>query len=199
MRHRERHGALETQPPQKTNSKVKPRIGGFTMTHKEERSMIASKARNGSTRFIAALACIMLAGSISAFAVPATQVSQALNFVTFAGKCCSLWNQTVAITEPAAVVPVVVTWSADVFLNDEFIVGLSLNGGSCIAYGSREIPWLQVLGGSGILNATHQWVLLPSDGLKKGKNTFTLCGGGANSSSDTIDVGLSSLVVQISK
>lgn len=85
------------------------------------------------------------------------------------------------------------------FLNDEIIVGLSLNGGSCIAYGTREIPWLPVLGGSGILNATHQWVLLPSDGLKKGTNTFALCGGGANSASDTIDVGQSSLVVQISK
>jgi len=169
------------------------------MTHKKEHSMTASQVRNCSTRLVAALACILLAGSISAFAVPVTQVSRVLNFETFAGKCCSLWNQTVTITEPAAVAPVVVTWSADVFLNDEIIVGLSLNGGSCIAYGSREIPWLPILGGSGILNATHQWVLLPSDGLKKGKNTFELCGGGANSPSDVIDVGQSSLVIQISK
>src|SRR5579862_6756105 len=156
-------------------------------------------ARNNKMTLIAALACIILAGSISAFAVPTTQVSRALPFSTFVGKCCFLWNQTVQITEPANVAPVVVTWSADVFLNDEIIVGLSLNGGSCIAYGTREIPWLPVLGGSGILNATHQWVLLPSDGLKKGTNSFALCGGGANSASDTIDVGQSSLVVQISK
>ena len=60
------------------------------MTYKKERSMTTSKVRIGSTKFIAALACIMLAGSISAFAVPATQVSQALNFTTFTGKCCSL-------------------------------------------------------------------------------------------------------------
>ncbi len=159
----------------------------------------SSAARNNKMTLIAALACIMLAGSISAFAVPTTQVSRVLPFSTFVGKCCFLWNQTVQITEPANVAPVVVTWSADVFLNDEIIVGLSLNGGSCIAYGTREIPWLPVLGGSGILNATHQWVLLPSDGLKKGTNTFALCGGGANSASDTIDVGQSSLVVQISK
>jgi len=157
------------------------------------------KATNSRMLLIAALASFMLAGSISAFAVPPTQVSQALNEVTFTGKCCSLWNQSVAVTEPAAVVPVVVTWSADIFLNDEFIVGISLNGGSCIAYGTREIPWLPVLGGSGILNATHQWVILPADGLKKGKNTFALCGGGANSNSDTIDIEQSSLVVQISK
>ena len=164
------------------------------MTYKKERSMtISSKAKNSSMTLIAALVCIMLAGSTSAFAVPTTP------FSTFVGKCCFLWNQTVQITEPASVAPVIVTWSADVFLNDEIIVGLSLNGGSCIAYGSREIPWLPVLGGSGILNATHQWVLLPSDGLKKGNNTFALCGGGANSASDTIDVGQSSLVVQISK
>ena len=170
------------------------------MTYKKERSMTtSSKARNRSKTLIAALACIMLAGSISAFAVPANQVSRALPFVTFTGKCCFLWNQTVKITEPAAVAPVIVTWSADVFLNDEIIVGLSLNGGACIAYGSREIPWLPVLGGSGILTATHQWVILPSDGLNKGTNTFALCDGGANSASDTIDVGQSSLVVQISK
>ncbi len=158
-----------------------------------------SKARNSSTRFIAALACIMLAGSISAFAVPAGQVSRVLNEVGITGKCCFMWSQSVTITEPAAVAPVIVTWSADILLNDEFLVGIAVNGGACIAIGSREIPWLSVLGGSGYLNTTHQWVVLPSDGLKKGKNTFTLCGGGANSSSDTMDVGLSSLVVQISK
>ena len=106
----------------------------------------SSAARNNKMTLIAALACIMLAGSISAFAVPTTQVSRVLPFSTFVGKCCFLWNQTVQITEPANVAPVVVTWSADVFLNDEIIVGLSLNGGSCIAYGTREIPWLPVLG-----------------------------------------------------
>jgi hypothetical protein len=157
------------------------------------------KANKNIVMVVAVLACVLLAGSVSAFAVPVNQVSRVLTFTSFTGKCCFLWNQTVKITEPAAVVPVIVTWSADVFLNDEIIVGLSVNGGACIAYGSREIPWLPVLGGSGILNATHQWVVFPTDGLKKGANTFALCGGGANSTSDTIDVGESSLAVQISK
>jgi hypothetical protein len=157
------------------------------------------KVNKNTAMVMAAFACLMLAGSIQAFAVPVSQVSRVLTFTTFTGECCFLWNQTVQITEPAVVVPVIVTWSADVFVNDEFIVGLSVNGGKCIAYGSREIPWLPVLGGSGILNATHQWVIFPSDGLKKGTNTFALCGGGAKSTSDTIDVGESSLAVQISK
>ena len=155
------------------------------------------KANKNTAMVIAALACAMLAASTSAFAVPATQVSRVLILNNFEGLCCSLWNQTVKITEPAAVVPVIVTWSADVAPNDEFIVGLSLNGGSCIAYGSREID-LFAPGGSGYTSTTHQWVILPTDGLKKGTNTFALCGGGTGSPADFIDIGLSTLTVQIS-
>ena len=158
-----------------------------------------SKFDTRNVLFVAALSCLMLAGSLSAFAVPPKQVARVYNAVAFTGKCCFSWNESVSITEPAAVVPVIVTWSADVVVNDEFYVGLSLNGGSCIAYGSREIPWLAVAKGSGTLNTTHQWVVFPSDGLVKGTNTFALCGGGVNSSSDTISFGLSSLAVQISK
>ena len=157
------------------------------------------KANKNTVMITAVFACVLLAGSVSAFAVPVAQVSRVLTYSTFTGKCCFLWNQTVKITEPAAVVPVIVTLSADVFLNDEILVGLSVNGGACIAYGSREIPWLPVLGGRGILSATHQWVVFPTDGLRKGANTFALCGGGANLNTDTIDVGESSLADQISK
>ena len=159
-----------------------------------------SKANKSNALLVAALACMMLAGSMPAFAVPPKQVARVYNAVTFTGQCCFLWNEAVSIPEPATVVPVIVTWSADVVVDDEFYVGLSLNGGPCTAYGSREIPWLPVLKGSGALNATHQWVVFPSDGLLKGTtNTFALCGGGVNSSSDTITFGLSTLAVQISK
>ncbi len=157
------------------------------------------KTNKNTAVFVATLAGIMLAGSLSAFAVPPKQVARVYNAVTFTGKCCFLWNESVSITEPATIVPVIVTWSADVVVNDEFLVGLSLNGGGCTAFGSREIPWLAVFKGSGALNQTHQWVVFPSDGLVKGTNTFALCGGGVSSTSDTISFGLSTLAVQISQ
>jgi len=157
------------------------------------------KASKNTAMVIAILACMMLAASTSAFAVPATQVSRVLTLSTFWGECCFLWNQTVKITEPAAVVPVIVTWSADVAPNDEIYVGLSLNGGSCIAYGAREIPVYAVLAAGGLTHTAFQWVVLPTDGLKKGTNTIALCGGGANSTSDFIGLQGSTLTVQISK
>lgn len=157
-----------------------------------------SKARKSNAVFLAALAIMMLAGSISAFAVPPGQVARIYNAVSFTGLCCYLWNETVTVTEPAKPVPVIVTWSADVLVDDEFLVGLSLNGSGCTAYGSREIAWLSTKSRSGV-NATHQWIVFPSDGLVKGTNTFTLCGGGVNKPDGTISFGLSTLVVQISK
>lgn len=99
----------------------------------------------------------------------------------------------------AAVVPVIVTWSADVAVNDEFIIGLSVNRGECLAYGSLLIPWLSIRGGSGAISTSHQWIVLPSDGLVQGANTFDLCGGGVNSNSDTINMGNNTLAVQIGK
>lgn len=157
-----------------------------------------SKASKSNAVFVAALAIMMLAGSISAFAVPPTQVARIYDAVTFTGQCCFLWNETVQISEPAAVVPVIVTWSADIAVNDDFYVGLSLNGSGCTAYGSRLITYFDVRNG-GTQNQTHQWIVFPSDGLKKGTNTFGLCGGGVNATSDTISFGLSTLAVQISK
>ena len=157
-----------------------------------------SKAHKSNAVFVVALAIMMLAGSISAFAVPPGQVARVYNAVTFTGQCCYLWNEEVQVTEPAKLVPVIVTWSADLIANDQFLVGLSLNGSGCTAYGSRELASYELFGYRGV-NATHQWIVFPSDGLVKGTNTFALCGGGASSPSDTISFGLSTLVVQISK
>jgi hypothetical protein len=56
--------------------------------------------------FAAIVACLIGAGSGSAFAVPATQVSRTLSNQTFTGECCFLWKESVSVTEPAAVVPV---------------------------------------------------------------------------------------------
>jgi hypothetical protein len=134
----------------------------------------------------------------SAFAIPKQQVLLSTG-KQLTGICCFLWNETVSVTEPSTPVPVVVTWSADFSVNDEFLVGLSVNRGECIAYGGRVIPWQGVLGGDGAQNTTHQWVVSPKDGLRPGTNTFTLCGGGAISNSDTITIGYNTLAVQIGK
>jgi hypothetical protein len=48
-----------------------------------------------------------------------------------------------------------------------------------------------------IVSGTHQWVVFPRDGLVKGKNTFRVCGGGFGLS-QTINIGFSTLTVQIS-
>jgi hypothetical protein len=134
----------------------------------------------------------------SAFAVPSKQVLRSTG-QKLTGKCCFLWRETVSLTEQAAVVPVIVTWSADLAVDDEFIVGLSVNRGQCLSYGPLLIPFLSVKGGSGGINTTHQWVVFPSDGLVPGTNTFDLCGGGFNSNSDTITIGNNTLAVQIGK
>ena len=118
--------------------------------------------------------------------------------MTFTGLCCYLWNEEVRVPETAKLVPVIGTWSSDLIANDEFLLGLSLNGSGCTAYRSRELVSYELFGNRGV-NATHQWIVCPSDGLLKATNTFAPCGGGANSPSDTISFALSTIVVQISK
>jgi len=133
----------------------------------------------------------------SAFAVPKQQVLLSTGR-QLTGACCFMWGESVSVTEPSIPVPVIVTWSADFAESDEFLVGLSLNGGQCTAYGPRVIPWQGVLGGDGYMNTTRQWVLTPKDGLVRGTNTFTLCGGGI-ANSDIITIGYNTLAVQINK
>jgi hypothetical protein len=141
---------------------------------------------------------LVLSLAVSAFAIPKQQVLLSMG-KQLTGKCCFMWGESVSVTEPTVVVPVVVTWSADFAENDEFLVGLSLNGGQCTAYGSRVIPWQSVLGGDGYMSTMRQWVLSPKDGLVRGTNTITLCGGGAIANSDTITIGYNTLAVQIGK
>jgi hypothetical protein len=147
------------------------------------------------TMLFAALACVVIAGSATAHAVPTNQVLRIQAAQTFTGVCCFSWGETVSITEPAAHVPVVVTWSSDYVANAQFSVGIMLNGGSCQFYGSGQIaPYT-----AGYNFRTFQAVILPSDGLVTGKNTFTLCGGSQGVPSDSISLGYNTLVVQISK
>jgi hypothetical protein len=143
------------------------------------------------------LVCLLVATSISALAVPAAQVFRDLSNKNLAGLCCYLWGSSVKITEPAAVAPVVVTWSMDYITDREFIVGLSVNNGPCLAYGSRQVPASPF--GVDFDSKTFQWVVLPSDGLVKGVNTFAVCGGGQLAPSDQITLGPRTLAVRLGK
>jgi len=154
----------------------------------------SKKSRNGLI-LLAVLTCLLVAGSVTAHAVPVGQVLRVQTAQTFTGVCCFSWKETVSITEPSPTVPVVVTWSSDYVATYQFFVGIMLNNGPCTFYGSGQIPAY-----SGNYNfRTMQAVIFPSDGLVKGKNTFTLCGGSQGVATDSISLGYNTLVVQISK
>lgn len=148
-----------------------------------------------SLMLVAALVCMIAAGSVSALAVPKAQTFISFEAKTFTGKCCFLMGDTVKVNEPATVAPVIVTWSTEYRTGNEFIVGLSVNNGPCIAHGPRDMQPLDDV----IQQKTFQWVLFPNDGLRSGTNTLTVCGGGALNDTDSILVGLRTLTVQIGK
>jgi len=144
----------------------------------------------------AAIAIVLALGSGSASAIPASQTLRITHAQTFTGLCCFSWGETVKLVEPATVTPVLVTWSSDYFANAQMFVGISLNGRSCAFYGSGQVPPYSA---SSYNSRTVQLVIYPSDGLVAGTNTFTLCGGGQNSSTDSISLGYNTLTVQMSK
>lgn len=148
-----------------------------------------------------AIACLMFAGSITAYAIPAGQVGRTTAVQTIADSCvpdnCPGFLPVVGITEPATVTPVIVTWSADYNTTGTSVVGLSLNSGPCLFYGPFTLQEPQLNGehNSITVATTHQWVVVPSDGLVPGKNTFHLCAGGYEIP-QTINIGFSTLTVQ---
>ena len=151
--------------------------------------------------YLTAIACLMLAGSISAFAIPRAQVGRTTAVQTITDSCvptdCVGIKPTVSVTEPATVTPVIVTWSADYNTTGTSVVFLSLNGGPCLGYGPFTLQEPQLVGehNSITVSTTHQWVVFPSDGLVTGKNTFTVCVGGFEIP-QTINIGFSTLTVQ---
>lgn len=162
--------------------------------------MPASKMSK-SVGFAAILACLVAAGSGSALAA-SPHVLRTLSDQTFDGLCCISFHESVSITEPATLVPVIVTWSSDYSVNvaDAYFVGLSVNGGECetLAWGARVLADNPGPGSAYSTAAAFQWVILPSDGvLVRGTNTFELCGGGKNSSGDSLTIGLNTLSVQL--
>jgi hypothetical protein len=159
------------------------------------------KQKKQNAIYLAAIACLMLAGSMSVFAIPPAQVGRTTAVQTITDSCvptdCVGIQPTVHLTEPATVTPVIVTWSADYNTTGTSVVALSLNGGPCLGYGPFTLQEPQLVGGhnSITVSTTHQWVVLPSDGLVTGKNTFTVCVGGYEES-QTINIGYSTLTVQ---
>jgi hypothetical protein len=159
-----------------------------------------SKSNTNNAALVAALACMILAGSLSALALPASQVARVVETKTITAKCCVLIGPTVSLTEPATVAPVIVTWGGDYNVSGTAQLGLSVNGGPCVAYGPFVVEEPVLISGSSSItvSGTYQWVVFPSDGLVKGRNTFEVCGGGF-SRSVTLNIGFNTLTVQISR
>ena len=144
-----------------------------------------------------ALACLTLGGSISAFAIPANQVVRVLTGQEITATCCVPIGPTVRLSEPATITPVIVTFNTDYVVNGTAQFGLSVNGGSCQFFGASVSPSLTFGPGSNSAfnSSSFHWVVLPSDGLIQGANTFTVCAGGA-SAPVKIDLGFRTLSVQ---
>jgi hypothetical protein len=141
-----------------------------------------------------ALILALLGIAASAFAIPPNQFLRQGDNPSFTGKCCFSFEESVTVTEPAQVSPVVVTWSGDYRSNDVITLGIAVNGHPC------QVPDLTNLdsSGSNFRSRMIQWIVLPGDGLIKGSNTIMLCGGGSNGT-DTITLGFRTLLVTISK
>jgi len=153
--------------------------------------------------YVAIICLGLMAGAVpSAQAVPLSQVHRDFGSQTFTGKCCFSWNETVSVHEPANVVPVVVTWSTDFTLNSAnyIFTGLMVNGGPCqsLGGGSFQQP-LQFVSTVNFDVRTFQFIVLPSQGLLPGINTFTVCGGGIFSDTETIKIESNVLEVRFAK
>ncbi len=147
---------------------------------------------------LAVIACLVLALQTPSFAVSKNELLRVQQNQSFQGLCCFSWLEKVSVTEPATVVPVIVTWSTNYQATGYFSAGLSLNGGPCLAFGSEVLAPTDSFDNF-FDSQTLEKVILPGDGLVPGKNTFTLCGGAFFSAADTIVVGLNTLSARVSK
>jgi hypothetical protein len=146
--------------------------------------------------FTALLACVFVANSIGAFAVPANQVHLSKTPLQIQGACCqNVAGETVEVSEPTATVPVIVTWSVQYTSDGPFSFGIRVNGGGCGDFGPTFIPTSSATP----VPVTYQHVIFPNDGLVKGNNTFEICLGAAQDDSSTLVLGERTLAVQLSK
>ena len=142
-----------------------------------------------------AVLLVCLGVATSAFAVPPGEMVRVETNQTFTGACCFSWNETITVTEPKVLVPVIVTWSTDYIATDIFHVGVAINDHPCMA--AEDLTESVPKDGTAD-SRTFQFVLFPSDGLVKGNNIITLCGGGF-AAGDSITLGFNTLAGRISK
>jgi hypothetical protein len=144
-----------------------------------------------------AIICAALASVPSAHAVPANQLFQTFDEQLLTGLCCFSWNETVSVVEPSAVVPVVVTWNTEYRLQPLVFIqaGLSVNDGPCLIESGRFEEPISVQ--DQLDTRTLQFIVQPGQGLHVGTNTFTLCGGGLVSATDSIGIGANTLEVRL--
>jgi hypothetical protein len=158
-----------------------------------------SKVTQRSSAFVAAMAIVLMAGSTAAFAVPAGQVHRSLTSVTLVGACCQdVPGETVKVTEPTVVAPIVITWSMEYNSTGPFAVGIRINGGGCGDYGPSYVP-VPPNGQTPFWPQTIQWLIFPGEGLVPGKNTFTVCFGATTNNNQTLTLGSRTLAVRFSK
>jgi hypothetical protein len=142
-----------------------------------------------------ALGLVLLMAPLSSFATVRTQVQRNLFIKNFSAQCCVPLGPSVKINFPTAAAPIIVTWSSDYVAADTVFFGLSVNGADCALYGPAIGNVTAGGTESGFVSGTFQWILLPTDGLKKGVNTLAVCGGGVNKSV-TFSTGSNTLTVQ---
>jgi hypothetical protein len=148
-----------------------------------------------------ASACLVLGATTSAYAVPQRQVVTVNINQIFTGLCCFSWNTTAFVNEPSRLTPVTVRWSADFLQNtaNQFAVGLSINGGDCRldlgpnSLGNFAVDFRSFMAGS------WEWIVLPTDGLTSGLNSFTICGGATTTATAKVTIGSNTLAVRTSK
>jgi hypothetical protein len=140
--------------------------------------------------------CLLVAGSVAAFAVPPNQVHLSKTPVQIQGQCCQdVAGESVQVSEPAETVPVIVTWSVQYTSNGPFDFGIRVNGGGCGDFGPTFMPTSSATG----LPVTYQHVIFPNAGLLKGINTLQICVGSAQDNDNTLVLGERTLAVQFSK
>jgi hypothetical protein len=149
-----------------------------------------------------AIICLVIGMASKAHAVSQRQLLRVLENQTITGKCCFSWNETVSVQEPVKLVPVVVTWSTDfiIFGAQYLVAGISLNGGPCQFFGPAAFQQpINIVEGLNTDTRTFDWIIQPTDGLRRGNNTFTVCGGGLFADTETMTLGFNTLQVRLSK
>ncbi len=175
-----------------------------TTTTVKENQMKATSKITKSALFATILASLIAVGSGSAFAAQTYRNDTAQVFTNTCanGDGCGSWGESVSISEPATLAPVVVTWSVRYFVDtaDTYYVGLNVNGMGCLTgvYGPENLPDIATNPAGHFLTATFQWIVQPDDGVltKSGTNTFELCGGGGDTvKGDSINISQNTLTV----